>query len=186
MSGSAEHRRESGSSFAAMNGCRSSQELDRFGQEFIHERLSYWTQHLGLNDWQISIVMTERSALKPKTLGGIRWDKGKKSAVLSVLSASEYRGSVGEIFDDMEFTVVHELVHLGLASLPRSEASRRSEEHAVNRFTEALLKLNRRSDNSKRAVGCSAMNPSGDGASDLLTDKSSPARHRAEQERLRR
>ena len=45
----------------------------------------------------------------------------------------------------MEFTIVHELVHLELASLPRSEASRSNEEHAVNLSAEALLRLDRRS-----------------------------------------
>jgi hypothetical protein len=44
---------------------------------------------------------------------------------------------------DLEFTVVHELIHLELASLPKSEASRRSEEFAVNQLTEALLSLAR-------------------------------------------
>ena len=47
------------------------------------------------------------------------------------------------MLEDMEFTVVHELIHLQLSSLPRSEASRSDEEHAVNRITDALLKLDR-------------------------------------------
>ena len=41
----------------------------------------------------------------------------------------------------MEFTVVHELVHLQLSSLPRSDASRGAEERAVNQITEAFLEL---------------------------------------------
>jgi len=44
---------------------------------------------------------------------------------------------------DMEFTIVHELIHLELASLPKSEASRSSEEFAVNRIADALIKLHR-------------------------------------------
>jgi hypothetical protein len=48
------------------------------------------------------------------------------------------------MLDDMEFTVVHELVHLQLSSLPRSEASRSAEEHAVNEITQALLNLAKR------------------------------------------
>jgi hypothetical protein len=43
----------------------------------------------------------------------------------------------------MEFTLVHELIHLELASLPRSDASRTDEEHAVNHMAEALLRLDR-------------------------------------------
>ncbi len=45
--------------------------------------------------------------------------------------------------DDMEFTVVHELVHLRLASLPKSDSSRSTEEAAVNSITEALIALDR-------------------------------------------
>ena len=111
---------------------------------YLDEKLAVWRQRLKLGDWQISVVFTRRADLKPRTLGGIRWDKKKKSAVISVVHPSEYRTPVHEMLDDMEFTIVHELVHLQLASLPRSEASRSSEEHAVNRIAEALLGLDRR------------------------------------------
>lgn len=127
----------------ADGSCLSADELPRTAERFVNDRLVFWRRHLNLEEWQISIVMTRRDALKDKTLGGIRWDKRKKSAVMSVLAVSDYRLPFREMLDDMEFTVVHELVHLELASLPRSEASRRSEEHAVNRLAEALLKLNR-------------------------------------------
>jgi hypothetical protein len=40
--------------------------------------------------------------------------------------------------------VVHELVHFKLASLPRSEASRSTEQYAVNRIAKALLGLDRK------------------------------------------
>ncbi len=113
-------------------------------ERFIIERLAFWKRHLSLENWQISIVMTRREALKSKTLGGIRWDKGKRSAVISLLDPSDYQLPFWEMIEDMELTVVHELIHLELASLPRSEASRRDEEHAVNRLAEALLKLDRK------------------------------------------
>lgn len=112
-------------------------------EQFLNERLAVWQECLALNDWRISIVMTRRSELKPRTRGQIKWDKDKKTAVLAVLDASDYELPISAMLADMEFTVVHELVHLELASLPRSEASRSSEEHAVNRIAEALLRLNR-------------------------------------------
>jgi len=112
-------------------------------EQFLNERLAVWQECLGLSDWRISILMTRRSELKPRTRGQIKWDKDKKSAVLAVLDASDYELPLPEMLADMEFTIVHELVHLELASLPRSEASRSSEEHAVNRIAEALLRLNR-------------------------------------------
>ena len=113
-------------------------------ETFVNERLAVWQQRLTLSDWKITILMSHPSDLKPKTLGNIHWDADKKSAVIRVLDASDYRLPFREMLEDMEFTVVHELIHLELSSLPRSEASRREEEHAVNQIADALLKLDRR------------------------------------------
>jgi hypothetical protein len=85
--------------------------------------------------------MSGRPSLKPGTLGGIRWDKRRKSAGIAILNSSEYQLPFCEMLDDMEFTIVHELLHLQLSSLPRSEASRRPEEIAVNHIAEALVEL---------------------------------------------
>jgi hypothetical protein len=117
--------------------------------KFVNEKLGIWKQRLNLRDWQISIVMTRRADLKSKTLGGIHWDKTRKSASIAVLDASDYRLAYREMLEDMEFTIVHELVHLELASLPKSEASRSTEEHAVNQIADALLALDR---HDERAV----------------------------------
>ncbi len=87
--------------------------------------------------------MAHPSDLKPKTLGNIHWDADKGSAVIRVLAASDYHMECRDMLADMEFTVVHELIHLELSSLPRSEASRRSEEYAVNQIADALLALDR-------------------------------------------
>ena len=100
-----------------------------------------WQQALQLEDWKISLVMSHRSDLRPGTLGSINWDADKKTARIRVLDAAEYPTSFETAIQDMEFTVVHELIHLELASLPRTDASRPDEEHAVNRIADALLRL---------------------------------------------
>src|SRR6266853_5516578 len=124
--------------------CLNPRDEAQFAGRFLNERLAVWQHRLNLEDWHISVAMTRRSDLKPKTLGGIRWDKNKKSAVMGILDPSDYRLPFREMLDDMEFTIVHELVHLELASLPRSEASRSTEEHAVNGIADALLGLDRK------------------------------------------
>jgi hypothetical protein len=121
----------------------SSDERRQIAAAFVQERLGVWQERLKLKDWQISIVMARRSDLKPKTLGATHWDKEKKCASISVLDPSEYDLPFRDILNDLELTVVHELVHLDLAALPRSEASRSNEEHAVNRLADALLALDR-------------------------------------------
>ncbi len=130
---------------AAGSSCPGAQEQGQLAERFVNERLSVWSKRLNLEGWQISVIMTRRDDLKANTLGGIRWDKGKKTAVIRVQDASDYRLPFGEMLNDMELTIVHELVHLELASLPRSEASRSTEEHAVNGIAGALLVLDRQS-----------------------------------------
>ncbi len=57
---------------------------------------------------------------------------------LCVLDSADYRLPFCEL-DDMELTLVHELVHLDLASLPHGQASRGSEE-AVSGIEEEILR----------------------------------------------
>jgi hypothetical protein len=108
---------------------------------FINARLGIWQQRLNLADWKLSIAITRARDLKPKTLGNVHWDAVKKTAVIRVLAPSDYQLSCRAAQADMQLTIVHELVHLELSSLPRSTATRHEEELAVNRITDALLRL---------------------------------------------
>jgi len=111
------------------------------------EKLWRWQKRLQLEDWNISVVVARSSELKPRTLGNIHWDTDKKTATIRVLDPADYQMALPEMLRDMEFTVVHELIHLELASvlspLARNDASRREEEHAVNHMADALLRLDR-------------------------------------------
>jgi hypothetical protein len=113
---------------------------------FVKAKLAYWQPRLELQAWTISVVMAHAGDLKPETLGNIHWDARHKTAVIRVLDPSDYRLSCAGTMKDMEVTLVHEMVHLELSSLPRSQASRAEEERAVNRITDALLGLERQMD----------------------------------------
>jgi hypothetical protein len=89
-------------------------------------------------------VISGPSDLRPGTLGDINWDADKKTAIIKVLDASARGTGSDDALPDMEFTIVHELIHLELAYLPRTDDSRSAEEFAVNRLTEALLHMERR------------------------------------------
>lgn len=114
---------------------------------YVTGRLDLWQHRLKLQDWQISLVMTHPSGLKPGTLGNIQWDPGKKSAVLHVLDASDYHLGCRDMLNDMEFTVVHELIHLELSSLHASDANRQAEEDAIDQIATTMLILDRHNSN---------------------------------------
>jgi hypothetical protein len=84
--------------------------------------------------------MARPDDLRSGTLGNIHWDMDKKTATIRVMDASGYKASpAADILKDMEVTVVHELVHLELASLPVSDADRSNQEYAIDNLTDALL-----------------------------------------------
>lgn len=112
-----------------------------FAQQYVTEKLAVWQQRLKLTDWRITWAMTRRTDLKPNTVGQIHWDKPSKQASILVMDSCDYKMPFEAMLDDMELTIIHELVHLKLTSLPHSEASRGSEEQAVNGLSEALFAL---------------------------------------------
>src|ERR1051325_8375652 len=100
-------------------------------ERYVNQVLQTWQERLDLKDWKIEATLVRPAKLDPKTLGNIHWDLNTKQATISVLSAYDYTLPTQPMLDDMEFTVVHELIHLHLASLPKTDASRPLEEHAV-------------------------------------------------------
>jgi hypothetical protein len=118
-------------------------ERRRLAEQLLHDKLPFWQKRLALESWNVSILSVRSSDLRPGTLGNIHWDKENKTAVIRALDAADYRRPLRATLDDLEFTVVHELIHLELVSLPRSEASRSDEEYAINNLADALLKFER-------------------------------------------
>jgi hypothetical protein len=116
-------------------------------ESFTAEKLWAWQKRLNLQDWNISVALARATELKPRTLGNIHWDTDKKTAIIHVLDPADYTLPFEAMLKDMEFTVVHELIHLELspvlAPLQRSDENRRDEEHAVNHMAQALLNLDR-------------------------------------------
>jgi hypothetical protein len=125
----------------------SARERTLLAERYAVERLAVWQKRLNLTDWNITLIVSRATDLKPKTLGNIHWDNEKKTAILRVLDPADYKLPFNEMLQDLEFTVVHELIHLELSPvlspLQRNDANRREEEHAVNHMADALLKLDR-------------------------------------------
>ena len=122
-------------------------ERSALAERYAAEKLWMWQKRLNLQSWDIAVVVARASELKPKTLGNIRWDREKKTAILRVLDPADYTLPFDAMLQDIEFTVVHELIHLEmvpvLSDLQRTDANRVEEEHAVNHMADALLTLAR-------------------------------------------
>jgi hypothetical protein len=116
-------------------------------ESFASARLWVWQKRLDLQGWDVSVVVLRADGLKPKTVGNIHWDRDKKTASIRILDPADYQLPLAAMLQDIEFTVVHELIHLEMApilsDLPRTDANRLEEEHAVNQMAEALLQLDR-------------------------------------------
>ena len=125
----------------------SAHERSLLAESFAREKLAVWQKRLNLQDWDVTLEVVRSTELRPRTLGNIHWDNEKKTAVIRVLDPADYRLPFPEMLDDMEFTVVHELIHLEIAPVlshfTRSDADRSEEEYAVNHMAEALLHLDR-------------------------------------------
>lgn len=125
----------------------SAHERTLLAESFTKEKLWSWQRRLNLQEWTIALEVVRNTELKPRTLGNIHWDTEKKTATIRVLDPADYRMPEQAMLEDMEFTVVHELIHLEIAPVlshfTRSDADRREEEHAVNHMADALLHLDR-------------------------------------------
>jgi hypothetical protein len=122
-------------------------ERSALAEKFANERLWVWQKRLNLQEWNISVVVSRATELKAKTVGNIHWDREKKTAVIRVLDPADYDMALEPMLKDIEFTVVHELIHLEmvpiLSDLQRTAENRLEEEHAVNHMADALLRLDR-------------------------------------------
>jgi hypothetical protein len=100
-----------------------------------------WQKRLDLGEWKITALMVRVSDLKPNTLGNLKWNNAEKSAIIKVLSPLDYDLAPSEVPVDMEYTILHELIHLQLSVLPHDGSSKMNEEKVVNRMGEALFQL---------------------------------------------
>jgi len=124
---------------------QTAEDRQSLANRYVHEVLPYWQHRLALDDWDIHILLSRPEDLRPGTLGNIHWDRDKKAATIRVMDSTGYHADLAAMLKDMQVTVVHELVHLELASLPVAEADRSNQEFAIDHLTDALLASGSRS-----------------------------------------
>jgi hypothetical protein len=130
-------------SIAGSKGVSASTAHEAVAEKFVEEKLRLWQDRMQLQGWKIHVHLVRSDLLEPRTLGNVHWDTDRKEATIGVLSTYDYPLPFEAMLPDMEVTVVHELVHIELASLPHSDASSSEEEHAVVALTRVILSMSK-------------------------------------------
>ena len=134
-----------------------------------------WQKRLHLDDWKIETRVVRSCDLKPDTLGNLKWNSATRTAIIRVLNPSDYDMSPSEVPEDMEYTVVHELIHLQLSVLPRDAYSRSTEEQVVNKIADALMSLDKGPEFHARSVPQGNLPPGpGDGSTETAVRQAAP------------
>lgn len=102
-----------------------------------------WQKRLHLEDWKVEARIVRTSDLRPDTLGNLKWNSVNHTATIKVLNPTDYDMQAPDVVEDIEYTVVHELVHLQLSVLPRDLNKKDVEETVVNKISDALMMMER-------------------------------------------
>ena len=113
-------------------------------KEELQALLAKWQLILRLQDWDIDIMFVRPYELDPHTGGQVIRLDGKKAARIKVLDPDSYDPCL-IVKQDVEYTVVHELVHIHFAIIDDFKGSDDTlYEQAIHRMATALLFLDRR------------------------------------------
>lgn len=114
-------------------------------QEQLEERLAYWQRVLRLQDWRVKArLVRERDFRNPGNQGECEWSLSTKVAIIRILDPVDYSPDCAWL-QDMERTLVHELLHLHFAPF-RAESDTAediSQEQAIDCIATGLVALYR-------------------------------------------
>src|ERR1044072_2497237 len=104
-------------------------------QAQLERQLRTWQKRLGLESWDLSLVVVRKAALDRDTWGNAEWDAETKTGVISVLDPQDYNLKGSQLKRYMECTIVHELVHIQVS--PIDSGNPEAHEEVVNRIMSA-------------------------------------------------
>lgn len=124
-----------------------------FTQEQLEESLTYWQEKLRLRDWIIKVkIARQRDMSLSDKLGEINFNVHTKTALISIIDPSDY-DDWGE--QDMENTLVHELLHLHFSAISYHFGNKdivvyeMFEEQAIESITSGLVGVLREGTHTK-------------------------------------
>lgn len=106
----------------------------------------WWQEVLGLSDWYIKVNIKRAYDMPRDFQGECSWTFARREAVIKILDSSDYDPDFA-FPQDMELTLVHELLHVryGPAAEPEDTATKWLYEQATEDIARALVALKRAS-----------------------------------------
>lgn len=83
------------------------------------EKLEYWKRKLGLDSWEIKVFLKKQSFLGLTRQAYCEWTLAKSAAVINIVCHEDWDGNIW--FQDMEMSLVHELLHIKTATFEKFE-----------------------------------------------------------------
>lgn len=119
--------------------------------EQLQARLAYWQRVLRLQDWDVTVDIVPLAQMGGHHYGEITMYALLKRAVIRILSAVDYEAAAGAAAFarplDMEYTLIHELMHLSIFLCSKkydvNSNEELFEEQAVHALALAFLSLSR-------------------------------------------
>ena len=115
-------------------------------EEKLRELCKEWQERLGLQSWNVKTgIYRERNFCGPERQGENEYNLATGTSLIRILDPVDYPES--KFKQDMEVTLVHELLHLVFAPFEPDEDSKELEqkfmERAICQLSGALVKLKR-------------------------------------------
>ncbi len=115
-------------------------------QKQLEKALAKWQKILRLMDWKIDISIERgRYFSNQESQAEVEWYIQNKRAVIKILDPIDYEDALDE--QDMELSLVHELLHLHLAPFDTFESGSQEEialEQCIEMISMALVNLERK------------------------------------------
>lgn len=119
-------------------------------QKQLDKKLKKWQKKLYLNDWAISAKICRSRDMQGNSAGSVNWNLFDKTAFIRICASEDYPPHT-LAQQDMELTLVHELLHIHLGPLhdtfgtgKKEEFYTLFEEQAICPISEALIALERK------------------------------------------
>lgn len=108
--------------------------------------MAEWQLRLGLMDWDITIKYVRHFDLDQYTVGTCKWHMKTKEAKIKILVPEDFPETIAYRENDIEMTIVHELLHLHISPIVESDTNtfrETIEEQVIHKISKALVNAKR-------------------------------------------